>query len=353
MEPSMNNNTENLHQRKVKLQRDKGIQKANLIASGFQFIKTFYTLLRKVPQTDEEAKKIMRAYMEEVLHGIFFFGSIHAIPVKPEEFFPDGHHEDFKNIFPEPFEKYNTHLPVRTPYSVLLVLVVKIKSTGNMNEILQLLTETNTFLQKPSPTDNTVWNSNDYCFDSTVVSQSYFKDPQTDKGSEMFWGASLACKGKVEREILIYISCIKAWNKAVAYAVHYAQTGRAIKFPNYVYSEAFRSGRRNNSPYESIPPCLKCVSLFHNIRFIPQSEEEHHAAWPYGNCAEAESFSKLLNTLSNVLDDVKAVINGAEEPFTQEMIDFVANCQKSAAQKLKSRKFLLTEDWHFFGCCTG
>ncbi|XP_043924127.1 uncharacterized protein LOC122799251 isoform X1 [Protopterus annectens] len=352
MDGAEEHNIELIHKKKIKLIRNHALEKQSLIMSGSQFIKIFFGLLKTFPLEDEAAKKaVIRTYMEEVLHVIFFFGHMHVMPINPKEFFRDEEYERLKKILPAPFEKYKTHLPTRTPYSVLLEVVVKMNNPNNVNRILQQLTDINKALQKPTPTDKQLCSNNDYSFDSTVVSFSYFQDPVTNKRSENFFGASLGCKGRVERQIMIAISCIKVWNMAVAYAVHYARQERCVHFPDFVYSEAFKSGRKNNGPYKKLAPCRKCFRSFQNVKFVPAHEElNYRADWPNGNCAEAESLSKLLDKLPNVMAMVCSVVNGTKTLFTPDMMDFKASCQNTASQKLKSRNFEIMLDWQFFSC---
>ncbi|XP_043924128.1 uncharacterized protein LOC122799251 isoform X2 [Protopterus annectens] len=295
MDGAEEHNIELIHKKKIKLIRNHALEKQSLIMSGSQFIKIFFGLLKTFPLEDEAAKKaVIRTYMEEV---------------------------------------------------------VKMNNPNNVNRILQQLTDINKALQKPTPTDKQLCSNNDYSFDSTVVSFSYFQDPVTNKRSENFFGASLGCKGRVERQIMIAISCIKVWNMAVAYAVHYARQERCVHFPDFVYSEAFKSGRKNNGPYKKLAPCRKCFRSFQNVKFVPAHEElNYRADWPNGNCAEAESLSKLLDKLPNVMAMVCSVVNGTKTLFTPDMMDFKASCQNTASQKLKSRNFEIMLDWQFFSC---
>lgn len=59
-----------------------------------------------------------------MLHSIFFLGYIYDSSLTPDMFFTKPTSCAFvKEKFPEPFEKYKTHLPTRTPFSILLNMV--------------------------------------------------------------------------------------------------------------------------------------------------------------------------------------------------------------------------------------
>lgn len=77
-----------------------------------------------------------------MLHSIFFLGYICNPKLTPSEFFrkstidklkelfPESSQnltlelkDELMELFPEPFEKYKSHLPTRTPFSILLNMV--------------------------------------------------------------------------------------------------------------------------------------------------------------------------------------------------------------------------------------
>ncbi|MGH0182337.1 UNVERIFIED_CONTAM: hypothetical protein FKN15_009148 [Acipenser sinensis] len=66
---------------------------------------------------------------QHVLHSIFFLGNINDVKIDPMEFFTHKVGEEIKKKFPEVFEKYDTHLPTRTPFSILLDAVSIILQT--------------------------------------------------------------------------------------------------------------------------------------------------------------------------------------------------------------------------------
>ncbi|XP_047240465.1 uncharacterized protein LOC124879781 isoform X3 [Girardinichthys multiradiatus] len=59
--------------------------------------------------------------VDEILHSIFFLGTINKVPFSPKEIIPD---EDMfiqlKDKYSRPFECYETQLPRRSPFSCVL-----------------------------------------------------------------------------------------------------------------------------------------------------------------------------------------------------------------------------------------
>ncbi|KAL7826768.1 hypothetical protein AOLI_G00319770 [Acnodon oligacanthus] len=75
-------------------------------------------------------KDVLGVYMDEMLHSIFFLGYIYKAHLTPKNFFPkDIVLQNVKSMFPEPFKKYNSHLPTRTPFSILLNMMEILYST--------------------------------------------------------------------------------------------------------------------------------------------------------------------------------------------------------------------------------
>ncbi|XP_065418995.1 uncharacterized protein LOC122172242 isoform X2 [Chrysemys picta bellii] len=91
--------------------------RSNLVKSGLQFIDRFVELLK---ETEDAPKDTQKKYLQKMLHAIFFFGRIHNTPIEPREFLPEPYQDAFRRLYPAPFEQCTTHLPTKTPYSILL-----------------------------------------------------------------------------------------------------------------------------------------------------------------------------------------------------------------------------------------
>lgn len=102
--------------------------------------------------------------------------------------------------------------------------------------------------------------------------------------------------GKPSGKIMVAASCLSKWDDYVAGAVmtyHPDKTKKnyfdgTICLPEDVQCNAF-----NIQLGKHIKPCKSCVNLF-------GLGEPEGKDWPYGNCAEAESISKLLKNEEQV-----------------------------------------------------
>ncbi|CAM4647342.1 unnamed protein product [Lepidochelys olivacea] len=100
-----------------RLVRQKEKLRSNLLKSGFQFLDRFVELLKEMEDVHKDTKK---KYLQKMLHAIFFFGQIHVTPIEPREFLPESHQDTFRCLYLAPFQQCTTHLPTKTPYSILL-----------------------------------------------------------------------------------------------------------------------------------------------------------------------------------------------------------------------------------------
>ncbi|KAI1884412.1 hypothetical protein AGOR_G00226140 [Albula goreensis] len=255
--------------------------------------------------TKEKAKK----YLSEILHSVFFIGHINIPSIEPDMILSGEKNSSLKKrleeVFPDVFKNYTTHLPLRTPFSILLDVVAQIAGDQSLDELL----EVNKKMQVPQ--DNGQICGNDFCLAATVVSYCYFEDKNTNKKSQRYFGASVACTGKAKRDFFINLSCIKTWNRKVALGVCMAAKGKkSILLPKTVYSAAFtllndqrdddRGGHGSGQRYAPRAPCQKCWVIFPDVVFSPAECDEKAAQWKHGNCAECEAMSKLLNGESTV-----------------------------------------------------
>ncbi|EMP32441.1 hypothetical protein UY3_10405 [Chelonia mydas] len=151
-------------------------------------------------------------------------------------------------------------------------------------------------------------------------------------------------KGLHERRIMIELSSIKTWHKAMAYAVHHGNTGLAITFPEGVWSQAFQFNVEEQK-YQEKSPCGKCQQMFRNVNFCPPPDTPATGdKWQYGNCAEVESLSKLLLGTRVVEEGVQSTrtpplpnsYEAIERDFTTSIEEDI---KKSLIKRLRSRQF--------------
>ncbi|XP_058863771.1 uncharacterized protein LOC117965191 isoform X2 [Acipenser ruthenus] len=276
----------------------------SLQKSGNRFILTFLKIYEE--HITDELKTVIHGYMSEVLHSIFFLGNIQKEKIMPTNFFEEKELLKLKNKFSKPFNEFCTHLPTRTPFSILLDAVVKIKGSQNETQVMEYLSTLLKELSVPKPTNMTY--SNYYTLEATVICICHYE--RTGGGiMNKFYGASLSCKGPRERQVIISLSCRHTWNLKVAYAVDLAGQGGAIQFPQTVKCKAFKRNR-GKGHYCEKPPCTNCINIFKGVTFEPRhSEADEEAKWLYGNCAETESLSKLLNADPALCEQVQVLKN--------------------------------------------
>ncbi|KAK6477821.1 hypothetical protein HHUSO_G21434, partial [Huso huso] len=287
--------------------------------------------------------------LNQLLHSIFFLGSIHILNIKPEEFFLQEEVESLKRIlglkFSEPSEKCNTHLPTRTPFSILLDAVVNISQ--NEEQVKNHLVNVFNNLKLKS-SDNKYYNY--YTLEATVICITHYEKANREK-TDTFYGASLSCRGDLEKKLMIQLSCLKTWNYAVAYAVSFAQEGGAVQFPSEVICRSFKRHWTERN-YYGVPPCKNCTSVFQNITFTHrdknnESAETNKPPWPYGNCAETESLSKLLTAYSAL--PVKALNKNEPVDFIKERAIVCDRARNTLRVLLPRRGFKLNgNDFQFF-----
>ncbi|XP_068120236.1 uncharacterized protein [Hyperolius riggenbachi] len=343
-----NNNFNHGPEFKRNVAKDKEKQKQSIVTSGNQFIRVFQGLLKITQASREDSIR----YMQLVLHSIFFFGHINHPQIKAEEFIPTETLEGYKKAFQNSFKEYKTHFPRQTPYSFVLEYMTKVDNIGNSESLMEELVKLN----------NSLWTlneggdqcvANDFAFSASVVTHSYITDPHNANILESFYGASLSCKGKIPRMIMIYISALYVWDKAISYAVSCGDTGHGIVFPEDVHCKAYRFTTEING-YKEIPPCVKCHKMF-ITNFDPEYEVvKKLQPWRYGNCAETESLSKLLQG-SKVVRNHLHTFGDNRQHMSREDIEktFAAkhegSMREKLANRLASRDFRVArQDWKFF-----
>nr|XP_046216800.1 uncharacterized protein LOC124042741 [Oncorhynchus gorbuscha] len=222
-----------------------------------------------------------KEYVDEMLHSIFFLGWIHSPKYTPEMILGD-HLSTMMKIFPQLFESYKRKLPKRTPFSCVLDMVVSMFGSDNELEIWQKLRDIASVM------------SGRHRFTSSTICIS--------ESGGRYYGASMSCTGKKEGQIMIAVSCLSTWHCGVSNAVmtykpdknkrkHFDGT---MKLQEYVKCQAsnVKSGKK-------MFPCRSCGHLFGL-----EESRSSNKMWPYGNCAEAESLSKLLYGEEEIVKNV-------------------------------------------------
>ncbi|XP_053493627.1 uncharacterized protein LOC128615499 [Ictalurus furcatus] len=274
-------------------------------------------------------------YMDEMLHSIFFLGYIYDSSLTPDMFFTKPTSCAFvKEKFPEPFEKYKTHLPTRTPFSILLNMMEILHCTEEkiIKELLLLLKK----LRFPNPLHKPGSKYEQYyTLESTVICVCY-----SDSDSQKYYGASLSCRKGNAKRILIDLSCLNTWHKFISHAVmsfNLRTSGDGITFPESVKCQAyFRDW--NENVYRKRLPCLNCKQLF-NLPDADLDKVEH----PYGNCAETECLSKLLFNNQHIRE------NTLMENYTEENFETLTGLTKaSLTTQLAQAHIHMNENFLFY-----
>ncbi|XP_078427226.1 uncharacterized protein LOC144699817 isoform X2 [Cetorhinus maximus] len=220
--------------------------------------------------------------------------------------------------------------------------VVEIMGTS-VNEVLQCLVDLNDQMAVDFTDDNSSKCGN--AFVSTVISYCYFYNVTArEKTTDNYFGASLSCKGRQQKEIMIDILCSQTWHRDISLAVCVGNwfNKQAFRFPPKVQSKAYKinppgvgstPGSRYDRPSRvqmssslerSRPPLKQRISLIPRAPYeiyydmltdvnydpIPVS---HKHLYEFGNCAECESLSQLLYANQQIVERLE-YINLLTEP---------------------------------------
>ncbi|XP_031644668.1 uncharacterized protein LOC116352800 isoform X1 [Oncorhynchus kisutch] len=219
-----------------------------------------------------------KVHVDEILHSIFFLGLFR----KPQQCTPNDILGEFKpevqEIFPRPFENYNSKLPRRTPFSSVLDMVVSsLRPDIEINILVERLHQIANGMSEPN---------SKYKFNSSTICVSQGKDVQRS-----YYGASMSCNGKQEGQIMVAVSCLSTWHCGVSNAVMTYDPNTKKMRENFDHTfnlpTDFRCQAFNLRTRDRMDPCKSCHNLF-------GLEPRGTQMWPYGNCAEAESLSKLF-----------------------------------------------------------
>lgn len=327
-----------------------------LIKSSILFFEQSLEYAADLCRRKKLSKDQANGYLSEILHSILFIGYINVPSIEPQKLLTENAVGSLKKSFPDVFEKYTSHLPLRTPYSILLDMVAQTPGNQAMDLPKDLL-DLNEKMHVPRNSGKMC--GNDFCLASSVVSYCYFENG--NKRSKKYFGASVACTGKAKRDFFINLSCVKTWNRKVALGVCLAAKGRkSIMLPKTVYSAAFtmlndqrdedhegnsdRIGRGSRQRYVQRRACEKCWGIFPEVVFLPPERDEERASWKHGNCAECEAMSNLLNSEVTVNEGVKlgedllstAAVNEKLKPLLKPRID---NLKSTLKNRIKTAEF--------------
>ncbi|XP_048821262.1 uncharacterized protein LOC125702262 isoform X2 [Lagopus muta] len=317
------------------LARKEEKNKFQMRISGNLFIKEFLELLAKW----QPAENIKKQYMEKVLHAVFFFGRLNQRQIRPSEFLLFQPFQNLQENYPRSFQEYNTHLPTMTPYSILLQFGNEVAGCSTQKEMESFLHEFNSAVEKTMQDRELKMKPSELTFRAAVVAYSFYREPKKPEnkaGFPLFYGASVSCKGLMEKKIMISILCLRTWHKAVAFAVYHGQDNLVIVFPDEVQCRAFCY---SNGVFIEKPPCVNCKMMYH-VNFQPyEGDTRENIPWPHGNCAENESLSKLLQGTSGLQEkvvskDTSVINNPPQNTYQAIEQEFENNIQQNLRNQL-------------------
>lgn len=234
------------------------------------------------------------ALVDEILHSIFFLGTINKPPYTPEQIL-DVKFAETKALYPNPFKCYSSQLPRRSPFSCVLDMIVHLTGHENEEGIKTTLQQLILYLKEDA-------KDSQKCLFSSAICIS-----EAGQGSVKHYGVSMSTSNKDARGIMVAVSCCHEWDEYVAGAVmtyfpnkkkikskdKKKEINGTIRLPENVKCRAFSllNGKE-------MPPCKSCATLF-SLKTTENQE------WPHGNCAEAESLSNLLKKEARVKDRVE------------------------------------------------
>ncbi|XP_073540296.1 uncharacterized protein [Phyllobates terribilis] len=220
------------------------------------------------------------------------------------------------------------------------------------------------FLKKLAVINESLWKvtdeegnqpiANDFALTASVVTYCCVKDSRDAKVLKRAYGSSMSCKGKAQRQIMIAISTLHVWDKAISYAVCCAGKGLPITFPEQVHCNAYNL-KTQIGGYVKVAPCTKCNKMY-IVKFNPEYQAHNKKEdWMYGNCAENESLSRLLQSDRSVRENICIMGDNGETLMNWEDIQnkfnekFEDEKKKTLKSLLSSRGFQLSSgEWKLF-----
>uniref|UniRef100_UPI00398F695B uncharacterized protein n=1 Tax=Pristiophorus japonicus TaxID=55135 RepID=UPI00398F695B len=325
------------------------------LKSASQFLKIAVKFIRIAVQDGNLSGDRAKQYMKEILHTILFLCHINQPSFEPQDILEKSV-ESWSHKLPDVFEEYKTHLPTRPPYTILLEIVVDCTGSNNTKSILDRLSKLNREMVVEQNTEEGRRCGNELCFVSTVISCCFFQDLDNGTITNNYFGASVSCFGKHQKEIMIDILCCHTWNEDISLAVCMALEchGQALEFRPRVCCIAYPikdssttqrgvpTVNGNHQQYSPIPPCRKCLDMFPDIGDDLRQRNNDHQFWQYGNCAEVESLSRLLNAHGDISRRLPAPPG---DRFTSRSL--ILKRKRRLVHNLKLFKFQLGNDLLF------
>ncbi|XP_032437452.1 uncharacterized protein LOC116731730 [Xiphophorus hellerii] len=243
--------------------------------------------------------------VDEILHSIFFLGEINRPKISPREIFDADVDmvDDLQKKYPEPFTRYSSRLPRRSPFSCVLDMVVHLKGQEHEDDIRETLQK---LVQELKPRRRR--RKPMLCSSSICISAG------KRTNSVRHYGVSMSTTDS-NSKIMIAASCLSFWEAHVAHAVsscYYPVENSTADFDvtiqlSDVICKAFDLISRGEKS-----PCLFCRNMF---GLTSDTQDLQTPKWPYGNCAEAESLSNLLRE-----EEVRIQRNGNWTEENQERV---------------------------------
>ncbi|XP_077937058.1 uncharacterized protein LOC144383010 [Gasterosteus aculeatus] len=290
------------------------------------FRRNAYKLIVKMAQLISKAGGGTTHLLDEMLHSIFFLGKVNEPTFSPESILLDEEVlTELRELFPQAFELFSTHLPRRSPFSCVLDMIVFLKGREEEGEILSGLRELIIGLE--------LGDSRELISSTLCVSQR-----TGIRNQVKYYGVSIAAasaiapkKGPFPRRFLIAASCLYYWDEYIAGAVlTFSPKGKkkpdydgTIQLSQWVRCQAFSLSQKKKEEENKTPPCLSCSNLF-GLRTNSNDK------WVYGNCGEVESLSNLFKTEGDVKQQVKPksakYSDQKRDKYKREMCRDLINC---------------------------
>ncbi|XP_048466789.1 uncharacterized protein LOC109939086 [Rhincodon typus] len=214
--------------------------------------------------------------------------------------------------YPDVFQKYNTHLPKRPPYAVLLDAVVKIIGT-NINGVLKCLTDLNH--QMLVKFTGTSCNKLGNIFISEVISCCCLWDVTPRENIDNYFGTLLSLRGRQQKEIMIDILCYQTWHEYIRLAICSYKTFNKIPFR---FCPEFRC-----ETVRKLPAVDKTPGSQHDLPSGVQPYNSHESSsykscsdmiyinnspyFKFGISPEFESLSQLLYANQQVVEKLECL----------------------------------------------
>ncbi|KAL7883143.1 hypothetical protein SRHO_G00008010 [Serrasalmus rhombeus] len=267
-------------------------ERARLFLIKQAFPQNAFFIFNQATEFVTEADIKGRNLLDQMLHSILFLGNINAAIYPPDVIFVDKEiYDKSKSAFPTPFARYRSHVPLRTPFSYLLELIVRYCGAHEEEEendqekeerVKDILREILNGCKK---------SGIQYPLISSVISICHVSNRR-------YYGGSLTCPGEIERQIMTAVSCLHVWHSYVSSAVLgvFPEDTTEPRFPegdiNLPESVVCRAYDIENLSKVK-PPCMRC----HELYSLPKHTDNRNNP---GNCAETEAISSLLKNEETV-----------------------------------------------------